>query len=74
MNSTYVWQQFYERAILETDRSRLPILIQAARAAMDVRIEQLRSESHASPAEQEAIADALTGLRVLTQEVGSTQH
>ena len=71
MNSIYPWQQFYERALLETDRSRLPVLIRAAQAAIDVRVSQLRLDSHPSPREQQAIEDAVAGLRVLGHECDS---
>ena len=35
MSPAYGWQRSYEEAVLETDRSRLPILIRVARAAID---------------------------------------
>lgn len=68
MSPAYGWQRSYEDAILETDRSRLPILIRAAHAAIDQRVEQLRENREASPEERQAIADALAGLRVLREE------
>lgn len=71
MTPIYVWQQFYQQAILETDRSLLPVLIRAAQAAIDLRIDQLRFDDLDSTAERDAIADALTGLRVLEQESNS---
>ncbi|HEX3822110.1 MAG TPA: hypothetical protein VHW45_17400 [Candidatus Sulfotelmatobacter sp.] len=74
MSPTYVWQQFYQQAILETDHSLLPVLIRAAQAAIDLRVEQLRLDTRASAEEREAIADALTGLRVLTRESTSPYH
>jgi hypothetical protein len=69
MTPTYVWQQFYQQAILETDRGLLPVLIKGAQAAIDLRIDQLRFDESDSTAEREAIADALTGLRVLEREL-----
>jgi hypothetical protein len=68
MYSPYAWQQFYRQAILETDRSRLPVLVRAARAAINVRVEQLRVAPEASDTERQAIEDALAGLRILEQE------
>ena len=68
MSPMFAWRQFYEQALVETDLSRLPVLIQAARAAIDRRIEQLPSDSPVSSEERQAIADALAGLRVLKQE------
>jgi hypothetical protein len=77
MNGTYEWQRSYEAAILETDRSRLPILIAEAQAAIDARIEDLRShfdgkmdgEAYRIAEEKQAIADALSGIRILKKEV-----
>jgi len=63
------WQRFYEAAILETDRVRLPQLIQTAQAAIDARIDQLRVNHQNGEAERQAIADALAGLRLLKQEL-----
>jgi hypothetical protein len=66
---TFGWQRFYEAAILETTRARLPERIQTAQAAIDARIEQLRVDHHNSDEERQAIADALTGLRILRGEL-----
>jgi hypothetical protein len=67
------WQRFYEDAIVETDRSRLPVLIRTAHAAIDARMEQLTHNDHneAGTEERRAIADALAGLRVLARESDS---
>ena len=64
----YEWQRHYEAAILETDRSRLPSLINAAQVAIEARVEELRVNHGGTTAEQQAIADALAGLRVLRKE------
>lgn len=69
MPNVYGWQRFYQQAILETDRKRLPRLIQSAQAAIDARIEQLGADHDGSSGEREAIANALAGLRVLRDEV-----
>jgi hypothetical protein len=69
--ATFGWQRFYEAAILETNRERLPQLIQAAQAAIDARIDQLRMNHHDSAEERQAIADALAGLRLLKEEVNN---
>lgn len=70
MNPTYSWQRFYEDAILETNQSRLAVMIQAAHAAINARKQQLQG-SEGSAEEQHAIEDALANLRGLTQEVES---
>lgn len=55
--------------MLETKGSRLPILIQTARAAIEARIEQLAHDHDNSAEERQAIADAQAGLEVLKREV-----
>ena len=73
MDRTYDWQQPYEAAILETDRSRLPKLITEAQAAIDVRLAALRSHSDGKAdgldEEKQAIADAQAGIRILIREI-----
>jgi hypothetical protein len=39
--STYSWQSLYEAAVLETERSKLPALIQKAEHAVESRLSQL---------------------------------
>jgi hypothetical protein len=69
MSRVYGWQRFYEAAILETNRSRLPALIQAAQAAIDARLQQLQSDHNGTADERLAISDALSGLSVLRKEI-----
>ena len=69
--TTFSWQRWYEAAILETNRGNLPRLIQTAHAAINARLEQLCGDNGDSTAERQAIADALTGLRVLKEEMRS---
>jgi hypothetical protein len=76
-NGTYDWQQPYEAAILETDRSRLPKLIAEAQAAINARMAALRfatsgaTNGVADPSaeEKQAIDDALAGIRILIREI-----
>lgn len=68
MGPPFGWQRFYQDAILETDPSRLPVLIRAAHAAIDARVEQLKNDHHASAEERQAIADDLVSLQVLKRE------
>jgi hypothetical protein len=65
------WRHFYEEAVVETDRRRLPVLIRAAHAAIDARVEQLRKDHRTSAEELQALEDALAGLHVLTREAES---
>lgn len=71
MSSLYRWQRFYEDAVLETDPGRLPILIRAACAAIDARMEQLGQDHKTSAEEVQALEDALASLRVLKREAES---
>jgi hypothetical protein len=67
----YDWRRFYEEAVVETDRRRLPVLIRAAHAAIDARMEQLQQDHRTSAEELQALEDALAGLRVLKHEAES---
>jgi hypothetical protein len=69
MSTTYGWQRFYDAAILETNGSCLPRLIQRAQAANGARIQQLHPDHQVTPQEQQAIADALAGLDILRKEI-----
>ena len=67
----YAWQPPYEAAILETDRTKLPTLIEAAQAAIDARLAEIQSKKNGTPAEVQAIHDAHYGLRILIAETQS---
>jgi hypothetical protein len=69
MTRTYGWQRFYEAAILETKMSSLPVLIQAAEAAIQARLAQLGDDHQNFADERRAILDALAGIEVLRREV-----
>jgi len=69
MMTQFNWTRFYEAAILETDRSKLAGRIQAAEAAIKVRAQELNSHHEGSEEERIAINDALSGLRILRQEL-----
>jgi hypothetical protein len=62
----YAWQRHYEAAIIETDRTKLPTLIEAAQAAINARRAEM--DGTGSPAELQAIEDARSGLRILIAE------
>lgn len=65
----YPWQWFYELAILETDRAKLPALIKAAQAVIDARVAEIQSMNNATADERLAIEDAINGLRMLINEL-----
>ena len=64
----YGWEETYKSAMLETDRSKLQVRIEAAQNAIDRRLRQING-GHDSVEERRAIRDALVGLRVLRREV-----
>jgi CheY-like chemotaxis protein len=65
MTTRYVWEGLYEAAILETDDAKLPQHIRAAKAAIDMRLQEMQRDHGGAPEERQAIADALSGLNVL---------
>jgi len=69
----FAWQRLYEAAILETNLSLLPKRIAAAEAAIETRIVEIKSARFCTPAEQGALDDARSGLRILINEVSLTQ-
>ena len=69
VDRTYAWRRLYEDALLETDPSRLPVLIREAHAAIDARMVEIGDDREGTGDEQQAIADALAGLRVLKTEI-----
>ena len=71
LSPAYGWRRLYESAVVETDRARLPVLIRAARAAIDARMEQIKEYHRATAEELQALEDALSGLRVLKHEADS---
>jgi len=68
MTQSYGWQRQYEAAILETDRTRLPKLVQDAQAAIDRRLAELQADRQATSEERLALSDALAGLNILRNE------
>ena len=64
----YGWAEMYQRAMLETDRSKLPGRIEVAQTAINRRLQEI-NVGHDSGEELLAIRDALAGLNVLRREV-----
>jgi hypothetical protein len=46
---SYYWDEVYEAAIVETDRSKLKLRIDAARAAIDRRLQEMSVDHHGTP-------------------------
>jgi hypothetical protein len=74
MKFDYVWEEVYAAAILETDDTKLPNRLHAAKAAIDARLHELQFDHGGSPEERQAIGDALAGLNVLRRELERRSH
>lgn len=72
MIADYPWGRSYKLAILETDRSKLAERIQVAERAIMARLQELNNDHGGTEAEQTAIRDALSGLRMLQKELSDT--
>ena len=57
----------YKTAMLELDRSKLPVRIEQARVAVERRLRELSSTSIGNEAQVQALSDALQNLRVLSR-------
>ena len=64
-----LWEQLYEVAIVETNLAKMQQHTQAAKAAIDARLHELQMDHGGTREEQQALSDALTGLRVLAREI-----
>jgi hypothetical protein len=62
------WVDLYKSAILELEQAKMSGRIEAARTAIVARIEKLHDMPGLHTDERRAIADALSGLRVLQDE------
>jgi hypothetical protein len=63
------WQERYKAAVLETDWTKIQSRIQAAESTIQER-QRVLSEDHGGPPEErKTIAEALSGLNFLRQEV-----
>jgi hypothetical protein len=69
MISDYPWARSYEAAILETDRSKMARHLQIAEETISARVRELNGNRDATEQERSAIRDALSGLRILRDEV-----
>ncbi len=68
MNQRNNWEELYEAAILETDRSKLNERIDAALVAIESRLQALNENQSGDTEEQQAIRKALKGLGALREK------
>jgi hypothetical protein len=73
MQAHYVWEEAYAD-MLETDDTKLPDRLHAAKGAIDARLHELQSDHGGSPEERQAIGDALAGLNVVRRELERRSH
>jgi hypothetical protein len=59
------WQELYKAALLELRPEQLRLRIEAAEAAIHLRLQELQNGEVGSNHEHHAMADALRGLRTL---------
>jgi hypothetical protein len=64
-----LWQELYEAAVVETNSKTLQARVQAAKAAIDTRLHELEMDHGGTREEQQALRDALAGVRVLEREI-----
>jgi hypothetical protein len=64
-----LWQELYEAAVAETNQKTLQSRVQAAKAAIDARLRELEMDHGGTREEQQALRDALAGVRVLEREI-----
>jgi hypothetical protein len=69
MRADYVWEESYNAAVLETDDTKMPNRLRAAKGAIDTRLQELQMDHGGTPEERLAITDALAGLNVLRREL-----
>ena len=72
MKTEYLWREFYQSAITETDHGKLPNRLQAAKTAIDSRLHELQLDHGGTPEERLAISDALAGLLILRKELDTS--
>ena len=63
--TSVAWQELYKAALLELRPEQLRLRIEAAEAAIHLRLQELGKIEESSSDEHYAIADALRGLRTL---------
>ncbi len=69
--STYPWHEPYKAALLETDWSKMEERIQVAESAILNRRRECALDPDGTGEENQALADAMNGLRVLRSEAAS---
>jgi hypothetical protein len=69
MRPNYEWERLYTAAILETNRTKLIASIDAAQAAIESRVREMKSDHGGSADERLEIDTAQTNLNVMRKRV-----
>ena len=67
--TVYKWTEVYKAALLETDWTKMEERLKVVEDALDERKREFALDHGGSPEENEAIENAIRGLRVLRREV-----
>jgi hypothetical protein len=70
--TSYSWQQSYQAALLETDGTKRSERVQTAESEIHQRRLVLSQDHSGSDEERTALVNAMSGLRVLRMNVGSS--
>ena len=71
MPTSHSWQESYQAALLETDWTKMQDRIQTAESEIHKRRLVLSQDHGGTPEEREALANAMSGLRVLRMDATS---
>ena len=71
---SYVWYEYYEAVVLETDWTKMQERIHVAETALHDRRRDFALNHGGTPEENQAIENALNGLEVLRNEVAVWQR
>jgi len=74
IQTKYGWQELYAIALLETDWSKIEEKIQVAENGIKARLHEFSMNHGGTPEENQAIEDALNGLKVLRKDVAARQE
>ena len=68
VKAAYVWEELYKATILETDDTKLPNSVQAAKAAIDAQLHEWQVDQGGTPEERQGISDAISSPSVIRRE------
>ena len=71
VSTTYIWQELYQAALLETDWTKMVQLVQSAETEIHKRRLELAKDHNGTQEEREAVVNALNGLLVLRMDAAA---